>query len=260
MKADYKQQEVSANNKRIAKNAAMLYVRMFLIMAVTLYTSRVVLRELGVEDFGIYNVVGGLVAMMGILNSAMSVSTTRYLTFDLGRGDSVQLKRTFAMCFQIFVLLSILLLLLGESIGLWFLNTQLTIPTERLVAANWCYQFSIFSCISSLLLTPFNAIIIAHEKMNIYAYLSVLDAFLKLLVVYLIAVMPIDKLISYGALLMFSSLVITILYIIYSCKHYAESKYSFYWNYSLFKELMSYSWWDLFGSLSMVGRLMLREV
>lgn len=254
MKAEDKQLEVTANNKRIAKNAAMLYIRMFLIMAVTLYTSRVVLRELGVDDFGIYNVVGGLVAMMGILNSAMSVSTTRYLTFDLGRGDSVQLKRTFAMCFQIFVLLSILLLLLGESIGLWFLNTQLTIPTERLVAANWCYQFSIFSCISSLLLTPFNAIIIAHEKMNIYAYLSVLDAFLKLLVVYLIAVMPIDKLISYGALLMFSSLVITILYIIYSCKHYAESKFSFYWNYSLFKELMSYSWWNLFGSLSGIAK------
>lgn len=242
------------NNKRIAKNTLMLYFRMFLIMGVSLYTSRVVLNVLGVEDFGIYNVVGGVIAMMGVLNSAMSVSTTRYITYDLGTGNITKLKQTFSMCFQIFVMLSIAIFVLGETVGLWLVNTQLTIPESRIVAANWCYQFSIIACISNLLLNPFNATIIAHEKMNIYAYISILDAFLKLAVVYLIAILPIDKLISYGGVLMMASMIITIIYVVYCYRNYKESRYSFYWNTSLFKELMSYSWWNLFGSLSGIAK------
>ena len=164
----------SNNNKRIAKNTLLLYFRMFFIMAVTLFTSRVVLSALGVEDYGIYNVVGGIVAMMGVLNGAMSVSTQRYLTFELGRGDMVRLKQTFSLCLTIFFLLSIILFVLAETIGLWFLNTQLVIPQERMAAANWIYQFSILSCISSLITMPYNAAIIAHERMNVYAYVGII--------------------------------------------------------------------------------------
>lgn len=131
----------SVNNKRIAKNTLLLYVRMFFVMAVTLFTSRVVLATLGVTDFGIYNVVGGVVAMMGILNNAMAVSTQRYLTFELGRGDAVRLKQVFCMCLAIFVMLAVVVVVLGETVGLWFLNSKMTIPADRMVAANWVYQF-----------------------------------------------------------------------------------------------------------------------
>lgn len=242
------------NNKRIAKNTILLYFRMFLIMGITLYTSRIVLKALGVEDFGIYNVVGGVVAMMGVLNSAMSVATTRYITYGLGKGDMLALKQTFAMCFQIFVLLSFIIFILSETVGLWFVNTQLTIPNEKLVAANWCYQFSIFSCISHLLLNPFNAVIIAHERMNIYAYISILDAFLRLLVAFIITILPSDQLIIYSGLLFGASLIIALIYGVYCYCNYEESRYKFYWNSSLFKDLMSYSWWNLFGSLSGIAR------
>ena len=138
----------SVNNKRIAKNTLLLYVRMFFVMAVTLFTSRVVLATLGVTDFGIYNVVGGVVAMMGILNNAMAVSTQRYLTFELGRGDAVRLKQVFCMCLAIFVMLAVVVVVLGETVGLWFLNSKMTIPADRMVAAKWVYQFSILSCVA----------------------------------------------------------------------------------------------------------------
>jgi len=144
----------SVNNKRIAKNTLLLYVRMFFVMAVTLFTSRVVLATLGVTDFGIYNVVGGVVAMMGILNNAMAVSTQRYLTFELGRGDAVRLKQVFCMCLAIFVMLAVVVVVLGETVGLWFLNSKMTIPADRMVAANWVYQFSILDCEASRIVTP----------------------------------------------------------------------------------------------------------
>lgn len=242
--------ETSNNNKRIAKNTLLLYFRMFFIMAVTLFTSRVVLSALGVEDYGIYNVVGGIVAMMGVLNGAMSVSTQRYLTFELGRGDMVRLKQTFSICLTIFFLLSIIVVVLAETIGLWFLNTQLVIPDNRVEAANWIYQFSILSCVSSLITTPFNAAIIAHERMNVYAYVGILEVVLKLLIVYLILILPADKLISYGFLFMLSHFIITGIYISYCCRKFEETRYSWYWEKPLFKELVSYSGWNLFGSLS----------
>ena len=137
------------NNKRIAKNTMLLYMRMFLMMAISLYTSRVVLRVLGVEDFGIYNVVGGVVSMMGVINGAMSVSTQRFLTFEIGRGDAVRLKQVFSMCLTIYMLLAGLFVLLSETVGLWFLNTKLVIPPERIGAANWVFQFSIFSSLET---------------------------------------------------------------------------------------------------------------
>lgn len=240
----------SSNNKRIAKNTLLLYFRMFFIMAVTLYTSRVVLSALGVEDYGIYNVVGGIVAMMGVLNGAMSVSTQRYLTFELGRGDMVRLKQTFSLCLTIFFLLSIIVVALTETIGLWFLNTQLVIPQERMSASNWIYQFSILSCISSLITMPFNAAIIAHERMNVYAYVGIIEVVLKLLIVYMLLILPADKLISYGFLFMLSHFIVTGIYIGYCWKKFSETRYTWYWEKPLFKELVSYSGWNLFGSLS----------
>ena len=240
----------SNNNKQIAKNTLLLYFRMFFIMAVTLYTSRVVLKTLGVEDFGIYNVVGGIVAMMGILNGAMSVSTQRYLTFELGKGDMVRLKQVFSTCFLIYLLLSGIFLVLAETIGLWFLNNKLVIPEERMVAANWVYQFSIISCINTLMANPYNAVLIAREKMNIYAYISIVEVILKLVIVYLLLIIPFDRLVVYGGLFLCMSIIVTMIYRIYCIRHYEESRFQFYWDKPLFMQLMSYSGWNLFGSLS----------
>lgn len=242
--------DTSANNKRIAKNTILLYIRMFFIMAVTLFTSRVVLNTLGVVDFGIYNVVGGVVAMMGILNGAMAVSTQRYLTFELGRGDMVRLKQVFSVCFTIFFLLSVIVVILAETVGLWFLHNKMVIPAERMTAANWVYQYSILACILSLVVNPFNAIIIAHERMNVYAYVSILEVLLKLGVVYLLLVIPADRLSTYGLLILISQVIVTSTYIIYCWKHFPETHYRFYWERPLFIELVSYSGWNLFGSVS----------
>lgn len=240
--------KIANNNKRIAKNTILLYFRMFFIMAVSLFTSRVVLKYLGVENFGIYNVVGGVVVMMGVLNSAMSTSTTRYLTFELGKEDYTRLQQVFSTCFSIYLLLSLIFLILAETLGLWFLNTQMTIPENRLVAANWVYQFSVISGINSLLANPYNAVLVAHEKMNVYAYISIVEVLLKLLIVYLLLIIPFDRLIVYGALILLASLIVTMIYRLYCIRHYEESRYQFYWEKPLFKQLLSYSWWNLFGA------------
>lgn len=242
--------QTSENNKRIAKNTLLLYFRMLFIMVVTLYTSRVVLKTLGVEDFGIYNVVGGIVAMMGILNGAMSVSTQRYLTFELGKGDTVRLKQVFSTCFLIYLLLSGIFLVFAETVGLWFLNNKLIIPEERIVAANWVYQFSVISCINTLMVNPYNAVLIARERMNIYAYISIVEVILKLVIVYLLLVIPFDRLIIYGMLFLLMSIAVTMIYRIYCIRNYAESRFQYYWDKPLFMQLMSYSGWNLFGSLS----------
>lgn len=238
------------NNKRIAKNTILLYVRMFFIMAVTLFTSRVVLSTLGVVDFGIYNVVGGVVTMMGLLNGAMSVSTQRYLTFELGRKDAVRLKQVFSVCLTIFLLLSAIIILLAETIGLWFLNNKMVIPQNRMEAANWVYQFSILSAVTSLVTNPYNATIIAHERMNIYAYVGILEVVLKLGIVYILLVISADRLVSYGLLILFSQIVVTAIYIIYCLRHFVETQYKFYWERKLVTELVCYSGWNLFGSIS----------
>jgi len=238
------------NNKRIAKNTMMLYIRMFFVMAVALYTSRIMLKALGIEDFGIYNVVGGVVAMMGVLNGAMAVSTQRYLTYELGKGNFIRLKQVFSTCFLIYLILSVILLVFAEIVGLWFLNNKLTIPENRIYAANWVYQFSLLSCINTLLASPYKAVIIAHEKMNIYAYIGIIETILKLVIVYLLLISSFDSLILYGFLVLMVSVVVTIIYRIFCIRNYAESKFSFYWEKPLFKQLLSYSGWNLFGSLS----------
>lgn len=223
---------------------------MLVLMLVALYTSRVVLKALGVEDYGIYNVVGGVVAMMGILNNAMSVSTQRYLTFEFGKGDNVRLKQVFSTSLSIYFCFAVILLLLAETVGLWFLNTQLVIPLNRMVAANIVYQFSIFSVITTLFYSPYNAVIITHENMSVYAYLSIIEAILRLCVAYALLYGSSDRLILYAFMLMLVSFMSTFCYIIYCTKHYSEARFKFYWEKKLFVELMSYSGWNMFGSVS----------
>lgn|SRR5574344_144719 len=242
------------NNKRIAKNTLLLYVRMFFIMAITLFTSRVVLSTLGVQNYGIYNVVGGVVAMLVVLNSSMAVSTQRYLTYEIGKKNTVRLKQIFSMCFSIYILISLILVVVCETVGLWFVNTQLVIPTSRMYAANWVYQFSILACVNSLLMTPYDAVIIANERMNIYAYISIIEVSLKLCVVYLLYIINMDRLVVYSALIFIASFIVTMIYRIYCLRNFEEANYSFYWNKSLFKELLSYSGWNLFGSVSGIAK------
>lgn len=240
--------QTAENNKRIAKNTLLLYFRMLIIMLVTLYTSRVILSTLGVVDYGIYNVVGGLVTMMGLLNGAMSVSTQRYLTYELGRGNTVRLKQVFSICLTIFIILSLIVIVIAETIGLWFLHNKMVIPENRMVAACYVYQFSILACILSLITNPFNATIIAHEKMNVYAYVSILEVILKLGVVYLLLIIPTDRLVTYGALILASQFSISLCYMLYCRRKFLETHYHFYWDKPLFKELISYSGWNLYGS------------
>jgi O-antigen/teichoic acid export membrane protein len=244
--------DISANNKRIAKNTMLLYVRMLFIMIVSLFTSRVVLNTLGVEDYGIYNVVGGVVAIMGLINSSMGSATSRYLTFELGRGNKEALRKTFITCFEIYVILGLLFVLIAETIGLWFLNTQLTIPLERMRAANWVYQFSIFSVVNHLLVNPYNASIIAHERMGVYAYVSIIEALLKLLVAYAIIILPYDRLSSYGFLYLIMSLTVTMIYRIYCVRNFEECRLEYCYDRTLMRRIFSFSGWTLFGATAVM--------
>ncbi len=220
---------------------------MFFSMIVSLYTSRLVLSTLGIVDFGIYNVVGGVVAMFGFLNSAMAASTQRFLTFEIGKENKKTLNNIFSISVNLHICISLIVLLLAETVGIWFLNNKLIIPPDRIVAANWVFQFSIFSLIITILSVPYNALIIAREKMNIFAYIGVLEVFLKLAIVYLLIISDFDKLILFGALILIVSLIIRILYQVYCRNKFLESHYKFYWDKNLFKEMGSFAGWNLFG-------------
>jgi len=241
------------DNKRIAKNTMMLYFRMLLNMLVTLYTSRIILNMLGVSDFGIYNVVGGIVIMFSFLNSALSSATSRFLIFELGKKDYVQLKKVFNASLSSHICIALLVFLLTETVGLWFLTHKLVIPPDRMDAAIWVFQFSTLSAMVSLTQVPYNALVIAHEKMTIYAYVSVLDTILKLLIVYLLAIGNFDKLKFYAVLVFLVSSTIALLYRLYCKKHYAESSITFKWDKKLYKELFSFSIWEMYGAFALMG-------
>ena len=245
--------DIAANNKRIAKNTMMLYIRMFLIMVVTFYTSRVVLDTLGEIDYGIYNVVGGVVAMFGFLNAAMSSATQRYLTFELGRQDVDRLKRVFITSMNIHILIAIIVFIFAETIGLWFLYNKMTIPNERFSAAMWVYQCSILSTMIMFVSVPYNATIIAHEKMSAFAYISILEVGLKLIIVYLLLIGNIDKLILYAILMLGIQILIRFVYNIYCNLHFEEARYSPKFDRILFKEMLSFSGWNLWGNMAVVA-------
>lgn len=238
----------SESNRRIAKNTGMLYFRMLITMAVSLYTSRIVLNTLGVTDYGIFNVVGGFITMFGFLNSSMASATQRFLSFELGRKDFIQLGRVFSMSLNIHFLIAFIILVLGETVGLWFVNTQLTIPAERIAAANWVYQFSVLAFLVSVVSVPYNATIIAYERMNIFALVGIIEVSLKLLIVFMLKWFGFDKLKFYAVLIFLVSLLIRIVYGVYCKKNFSESKYSFVWDKTLFSTLFNYAGWNLWGN------------
>ena len=242
--------DTSANNKRIAKNTLLLYVRTLFVMVVSLYTSRVVLNMLGVSDYGIYNVVGGVVTMFGFINSSMTSATQRYITFALGKGDMTQLQKVFCTALQIHVFISVLIIVLGETVGLWFMYTQMQIPESRMDAAFWVLQCSIISTAIMIISVPYNADIIAHEKMSAFAYISILEVVLKLAVVFLLLVFSYDKLILYAFLILMVQLLIRFCYSYYCNRHFEESKYHHVWDKTLFKEMTGFAGWSMFGNLS----------
>ena len=224
---------MNINNKRIAQNTLMLYFRMILTMGVSLYTSRVVLEVLGVEDFGIYSVVGSVVVMFGFLNYAMSTATQRFFSFELGRKNIDQLKKVFSLSVSIHAIIAIFIFLLAETIGLWFLNARLAIPLERMETANWVYQFSVFTFMVNVMAVPYNAAIISHERMNIYAYVSILEVILRLAIVFLLQCFEFDKLQLYAIFVFIVSLIIRVVYQIYCKRKFEECTYRFVWDKDL---------------------------
>lgn len=242
--------DTTANNKHIAKNTLLLYVRTLFIMLVTLYTSRVVLNTLGVTDYGIYNVVGGVVAMFGFINASMSSATQRYITFALGRGDMQRLQKVFSTALQIHVLIAVLIIILGETVGLWFMYTQMQIPADRMDAAFWVLQCSIISTAIMIISVPYNADIIAHEKMSAFAYISILEAVLKLAIVFALVLSQFDRLIFYAFLILVVQLLIRLCYSHYCSRHFEESKYRHVWDKFLFKEMTGFAGWSMFGNLA----------
>ncbi len=240
------------NSKRIAKNTLMLYFRMFLSMAISLYTSRVVLATLGVDNYGIYNVVGGVVALFSSISGTLSGAITRFITYALGRGDKDKLKTIFCTSVNIQLLMALVVFVLMESVGVWFLNYKMNIPEGRIYAANWVLQCSILTFMINLVSVPYNATIIAHEKMSAFAYISVLEVSLKLAVVFLIMYSPYDKLIVYAILLMLVALLIRMVYGIYCRRHFEEAKYKMVWDKSIFKEMLSFSGWAFIGNSAFI--------
>lgn len=235
------------NNKRIAKNTLLLYFRMLFLMVVSLFTSRVILNTLGVEDFGIYNVVGGIVAMFTIISGSLTSAISRFITFELGKGNKEKLRTIFSTSVNIQLGLSFLIVLVGEIAGVWFLNTQMVIPPDRVAAANYILQCSLGIFVLNLLSVPYNSAIIAHEKMGAYAYISILDITLKLAVAYAIMLSPYDRLTSYGVLLLLEALVIRVIYGIYSKRNFEECSYHFVRDRKVLKEMVAFAGWNFLG-------------
>ena len=246
--------DTSANNKRIAKNTLLLYFRMLFMMAVSLYTSRVVLNALGVEDFGIYNVVGGVVAMFSMLSGSLSSAITRFITYELGTGNRENLKKIFSSSVTIQIGLAVLIILLAEVVGVWFLNVKMNIPDARMVAANWVFQFSILTFAINLISVPYNASIIAHERMSAFAYISILEAIGKLAIAFLIVISPMDKLVFYAILMCAVALVVRFAYVAYCKKHFEECTYHFIFDKNLLKRMFGFAGWNFIGATSAVLR------
>lgn len=237
-------------DKIIVKNTIFLYFRMLFTMLVTLYTSRVVLRELGVDDFGIYQVVGGVVGMLSFLNASLGAGTSRFLTFELGTGNFEKLKKTFSTTLSLHIIIAGVIFLLAETIGLWFVLNKLMIPAERMEAALWVYHFSILTAMVTITQVPYNASIVAHEKMNVYAYVSIAEVCVKLGLVFLLQLIDWDKLKLYAFLLCIVQVGIALFYRFYCVSCFKETKYNFILDKKIFKAVAGFSGWSLFASSS----------
>ena len=244
----------SENNKRIAKNTLFLYLRMLLIMGVTLYTSRVVLRVLGVEDFGIYSAVGGFVSMFAVISGSLTAAISRFITYEMGVGNTEKIARIFSVSVVIQLLISGIIVLFSETLGLWFLNMRMNIPTDRLLAANWVYQFSILTFVINLISIPYNASIVAHERMSAFAYISFFQAFGTLVIAFLLDYSPWDLLVFYAFLMALLAFFVRFLYTYYCKKHFSECRFQWIWDKVLIKQVFGFAGWNFLGASSGVLR------
>ena len=242
------------SNKTIAKNTIYLYFRSFLMMAISLYSSRVILQALGIEDYGLYGAIGSIVAMFTMINGVLAAGTSRFLTFELGKGDKERLRKTFSASFAMHAALAVILIILLEIIGVWFLNNKMNIPEGREYAANIVFQLSILSCMFSLVQVPYSACIIAHEKMSVYAYVGIAEAVFKLALIFALLYVPFnDNLIAYATILAIWSMGLQVWYMFYSRKHFEESKLMIARDKNIYKGMLSYSMWDFLGQFSATG-------
>lgn len=242
------------SGKKIAKNTLLLYFRMLFLMAVSLYTSRVVLNALGINDFGIYNVVGGIVSMFSVLSGSLSAAISRFITYELGKGNVENLKKVFSSAVTTQLCLGLILLLLAETIGVWFLNTKMNIPSERMLAANWVLQFSFVTFLINLISVPYNAAIIAHERMAAFAYISIIEVLGKLLIAYLIVISNFDKLISYAVLMCLVAIIVRLVYGYYCRKKFEECTCHFVFDRVLLKQMFGFAGWNFIGSSAVIFR------
>lgn len=243
-----------SHGKRIAKNTLLLYFRMILKLFISLYTSRVILDVLGVEDFGIYNVVGGMVGMFTILSGSLSAAVSRFITFELGKGNKEKLQKIFSTSVFIHIGLGVLILIIAETAGVWFLKHKMTIPEARLDAAFWVLQFSILTFVMNLLSIPYNATIIAHEHMKAFAYVGILEVILKLGFVLSLYLIPFDKLILHAGLLCLLAITVRLIYTVYCRKHFEECKLTLKFEVVLVKEMTSFAGWNFIGASSAILR------
>jgi len=236
------------NNKRIAKNTLVLYFRMLFLMLISLYTSRVILDALGVEDYGIYNVVGGFVSMFALISAALTSACSRFLNFELGKGDPERQNVVFSTAVTIQWGLAILVAVLSEAIGVWYVNNVMVLPPERLTAANWCFQFSVFNFCMNLITVPYNASIIAHERMKAFAYVSIYQGLAVLAISFLVSWLPLDRLIFYAFMLLVVQFSVRYAYQVYCRRNFQECIYVRVFDKPLFKHMLSYSVWHLVGN------------
>ena len=242
------------NAKRLAKNTVLLYVRMFITMLISLYTSRVILATLGVEDYGIYNVVGGLVGMFGIVTSTLNTAINRFLTFELGKEDKERLHRVFSTSITIQIILSLIVVVIAETVGIWYINNIMVLPPERLTAAHWCFQFSIITCVIGLIAVPYNSAIIAHEKMSIYAYMGIFSSLFGLGIAIAIGYSPIDRLVFYGFLLMLSTMITFLVYVFYCRKRFEEARFRISIDKEMLGTMFGFAGWNMIGAGSGILR------
>lgn len=242
----------ASSNKRIAINTLMLYVRMIFLLGVSFYTTRVILQVLGVNDLGIYNVVGGVVAMFGFVSGSLSSASSRFITYSLGKKDETDIKTTFNTIVTVHLLLGFVILILAETIGLWFVLNKLVIPCDRINAALWVYQSAVISSVIVVVTTPYNADIIAHEKMSAFAYISIYEALAKLAIVFILSNIACDKLIVYSCLLVMVQCSVISLYIYYCRKHFIESRFRLLWDSQRVKNIFSYTGWVMTGSFAYI--------
>ena len=234
----------SQNNKRLAKNTLILYARMLFTVGISFYSTRLILANLGVSDYGVYNVIGGFVSMFYMVTATMTQAVSRFLTFELGRNDPKKLQQTFSTSLNILLLLALLVVLLSETIGLWFVNTKLNIEPDRMTVANWIYQFSLLSFVLEMISVPYSASVISHEKMGAFAFVTIAKVFLTFGIALSLAASPIDKLVFYGILVLAVSVSIQLMYWIYCKKNFPECQYSTHIDKVLFKDMFGFAGWN----------------